>query len=265
MNEARVVNRLQSGQELRGDLASLFQLERASLGENLPQGLAFDVFHRDQLAILQLVEIEDPADVGRDHLARRAHLAPQELERPLVIDQVVAQPFERDVEPELQIVRSPDLAHPAATEEGLDTIALAGDRPVAQGGEDAFVTRRAGVGREELGAPARELASHTVERTGPVVGFEQRAHRALELGVAVAASSDEGLPVGQWLVEGREEDPLRCPLELVLSAAGVVLRAHRRTFGRRIGRTLRGSGLDVGQKLVKALSSDRPVVTPQRS
>ena len=77
------MDRLEPGEELRGDVLRLFQLERTSLLEDAEQRRAVDVLHRHQLAAVDLDEIEDPADVGRDHLAGGADLLAQQLEAPL--------------------------------------------------------------------------------------------------------------------------------------------------------------------------------------
>ena len=80
MDEACIVDGFETGQELRGDLSCLVEVQRRPFLENLLQRRAVDVLHRHQLLTVELLEIEDPADVGRDHLARRADLLAQGLE-----------------------------------------------------------------------------------------------------------------------------------------------------------------------------------------
>ena len=117
VHQARGVDRLEAGQELRGDLARLVERERAAGEEDLLQRHAVDVLHRHQLAAVELDEIEDAADVGRHDLARHAHLLAQRLERLRLGEQARAQRLERHVDPQLEIERAPHLAHAAAAEE----------------------------------------------------------------------------------------------------------------------------------------------------
>ena len=89
MDQAGGVDRLESGQELRGDVARLLQVQRASLAQHVGQRHAVHVLHRHQLAAVELDEVEHAADVRRDNLARRAHFLAQAGQRALVGEQPV--------------------------------------------------------------------------------------------------------------------------------------------------------------------------------
>ena len=56
-------------QELRGDVLGLLEVQRSALLEHLEQRAAVDVLHRHQLAAVDLDQVEDSADVWRNHLA----------------------------------------------------------------------------------------------------------------------------------------------------------------------------------------------------
>ncbi len=118
------MDRLEPGQELRGDVLRLLQLERPAFLEHAEQGGAVDVLHGHQLAAVDLDEVEDPADVGRDHLTRGADLLPQQLEPPLGLEEIIAQRFEPDLDPQLEIEGAPDLTHPTPPEHLKDLVAI---------------------------------------------------------------------------------------------------------------------------------------------
>ena len=63
----------------------------------------------------------------RDHLAGCPHLAPQRLQGALLLDEIGTQGLERQVDPQLQIPGTPDLAHAAAPQQRADAIALTED------------------------------------------------------------------------------------------------------------------------------------------
>ena len=78
MHQAGAVNRFQAGQELRGDFAGFLQPEWPAVAQDLGQRHPVDVFHRQQLPLAVVDEIEDAADVRRDHFPRGAHFASQQ-------------------------------------------------------------------------------------------------------------------------------------------------------------------------------------------
>ena len=125
VDETGLVDRLETGQELRGDVLRLFQLERAALLEHVEQRRPVDVLHRHQLAAVDLDQVEDPADVGRDHLAGGADLLPQQLEPALGFEEILTQRLERHLDPQLEVEGVPHLAHAAAAEHLEDLVTLA--------------------------------------------------------------------------------------------------------------------------------------------
>ena len=134
MDQPGLVNRFEAGQELRGDVLRLFQLQRPAFLEHAEQGRAVDVLHRHQLAALDLDEVEDPADVRRHHLTGSADLLPQQLETALGFEELRPQRLQRHLDPQLEVEGVPHLTHPAAAEHLEDLVALAehlalGERP----------------------------------------------------------------------------------------------------------------------------------------
>ena len=125
VHEPGGVDRLEPGQELRGDLAGLLEIQRASLAQQIGQGHPVDELHRHQLTAVELDQVEDAADVRRDDLACRADFLPQAVEGPLVGEQRHPHRLERDIHPQLEIEGAKNLAHAAAAEQRADAIAFA--------------------------------------------------------------------------------------------------------------------------------------------
>ena len=160
------MDRLEPGEELRGDVLGLLQLERSALLEDAEQRRAIDVLHGDQLAAVDLDEVEDPADVGRDHLASGANLLPQQLQPSLGLEEILAQRLEPDLDPQLEIEGPPDLTHPTATEHLEDLVALAQHLPDVEEAEPlGQIDRRPlrlGAGRQRL--VRRSFVIHCLSR-----------------------------------------------------------------------------------------------------
>ena len=133
-----LVDGLQPCQELRGDVLGLLQPQRAALPEHLEQGVAVHVLHGHQLAAIDLDEVEDPTDVGRNQLTGRPDLLPQQLEPSLGLEQILPQGLQPDFDPELEIEGPPDLTHPTATEHLEDLVAITQHLP---GREESEVLR----------------------------------------------------------------------------------------------------------------------------
>ncbi len=133
MDETGGMDRLEPRQELGADLAGLLQFERPALPQHLEQRLAVDVLHRHQLAPVDLDQIEDPADVGRDDLAGRAHLSAQHLEQLFAAAERDMERLERHVHPQLEVVGPPDFSHASAAEELENPVAVGENLPRLQG------------------------------------------------------------------------------------------------------------------------------------
>ena len=116
---------LEPGQELRRDLPGLLEAERASLLQHVGERDPVHELHRDQLAAVELDEVEHAAHVRRDHLARRADFLAQAVQRPLVGDQPGSHRLEGDVHAQLEIEGAKDLPHAAAPEQRADAVAVA--------------------------------------------------------------------------------------------------------------------------------------------
>ncbi len=127
VHQAGLVDRFQAGQELRGDLPGLRELQRGPHPEDVQERDAVDVLHRHQLLAVELHQVEDPADVRRDHLAGGADLLAQRLQSARVLEQLWPQRLQRHVDAQLEIGGPPDLAHPAAAQKRANAVALAQD------------------------------------------------------------------------------------------------------------------------------------------
>ncbi len=70
-------------------------------------------------------QVENPADVRRDHLAGGAHLLTQGLESTLVLQQARVQRLESHVDAQLEVERAPHFAHASPAEARADLVAIA--------------------------------------------------------------------------------------------------------------------------------------------
>ncbi len=127
MDETGLVDRLEPRKKLRGDVLGLLQFEGTTILEHLEQRAAVDILHRYKLEAVDLDQIEDPADVGRNHLAGGADLGSQRLAPAPIGKELWSQTFEGYLDPQLEVVGVPHLALPAAAEEGSNLITVAKD------------------------------------------------------------------------------------------------------------------------------------------
>jgi hypothetical protein len=74
---------------------------------------------------VHLDQVEDPADVGRDHLARGADLASQQVEASFVLEEILAQRLQRHLDPQLEVEGPPHLTHPSPAELRANLVAVA--------------------------------------------------------------------------------------------------------------------------------------------
>jgi hypothetical protein len=86
-----------------------------------------DVLHRNQLLAVELHEIENPADVGRDHFTSCADFLSQSGERLLFLYELGTRDLERDIDAKLQVISPPHFTHTATTEQRTDLETTAGD------------------------------------------------------------------------------------------------------------------------------------------
>ncbi len=113
---------IQSGQELRCDISCVPQLQRSFLFDHFHQRDSIDVFHGDQFVISFADQIENAADIGRNHFASDAHFAPDHVKRVLITLQIPPQCLERHIHSKLYIVRMPHFAHSAFTKAGQNRV-----------------------------------------------------------------------------------------------------------------------------------------------
>ena len=157
VHEPGRVDRLEPGEELRGDVARLGERQGAARLQGFAERRAVDVLHRQQLLSALVYQIEDAAHVRREHLSGGTDLASQQVAGALVPRVAGTHRLQRHVHPQLQIEGAVHLAHAAAAEQ------LANLVPVTEkaSGSGAVPRRRVG-------------------RVVPAGGFEERqAQQAL--------------------------------------------------------------------------------------
>ena len=114
MNDTRGVRGGQRRRDLNGDVDCLWERE-ATICESLPECVAGDVLHRDELlALRRFADSMDGADVGMIEGRRRPSLLPEARDSSAVLCEVGSQDFQRDHTLELDLAREPDLTHAAA-------------------------------------------------------------------------------------------------------------------------------------------------------
>ena len=128
VNQPGGVDRLETRQQLRGNLARPTDVQRPSLPQELGQRGAVHELHRHHLVAVLDDQIEHAADVRRDDLACGAHLAPQQLARAIVSNQLRSKRLERHLHAEFEIEGVPHLPLPAATQQPQQTIAPTEDQ-----------------------------------------------------------------------------------------------------------------------------------------
>ncbi len=128
MDDVAFVRGGEAGANLPRNLERAVFGETADAAEQRCEILAVDVFHRQEGAAVDLVDVVDAADVGVRHLARHAHFGVQLRQLRRIAVDVGGQELERDRLTELEIVGAINLAHPAAPAALDDAIAAAEQR-----------------------------------------------------------------------------------------------------------------------------------------
>ena len=139
MHEPGGVDRFEASQQLRGDLARPAEVQRPLLRKKVGERGAVHELHRHHLVAVLDNQVEHPADVWRDDLARATNLTPQQVPGAIVSDQVGSKRLERHFHAELHIEGMPHLSLTTATEHAQQAVAATEN----QGGE-----RATGVARE---------------------------------------------------------------------------------------------------------------------
>jgi hypothetical protein len=97
-----------------GDLHRLVLRKWSDASQQRGEVLAVDVFHREEVAPVDVADVVDAADVRVGDLPRDLDLVEKaRAARPVGLD-VARQELQRDALPELEIVGPIDLTHPAA-------------------------------------------------------------------------------------------------------------------------------------------------------
>ena len=129
MKHALFVRRRQPRAELPGDLHRLVLRKMPDAPEQRGEILAVDVFHREEVAPLDVADVVDAADVRVGDLPRDLDLVQKAGPSRRVRLDVARQELQRDALPELQIVGTIDLSHPAPTEQPIDPVSVRDHRP----------------------------------------------------------------------------------------------------------------------------------------
>ncbi len=133
----------QPGQELRRDLPRFAPAPVEPASSGCPSSVMPSMYSIDTSSWPSIsTRSKTRQTLGEITSRADAHLLPQGLERPLVLEQLSAQRLERHVDTQLQIEGPPDLAHAAAAQERPDPVAVAQDLTRGE--------RLARVGREWL-------------------------------------------------------------------------------------------------------------------
>ena len=183
MDEARLVDRRQAGQELGGDLLRLADRRAGPRSRSTSASVRpVDVLHADQLAPFDLDEVEHAAHIGRRHLRGPSALRAGGARAARGPAEVLAHRLQGHVDPQLQVVAAPDLAHAAAAEEGADAVAVPQHPPGARRSSRAARRVRppdARLSRFDRREGQFEEAGRTQSRLQRPVGERRGAARAL--------------------------------------------------------------------------------------
>jgi len=135
VEDAFLVGRGDSGAKLSRDLERLVLGQAADAAQQCRQILTVDVLHRDEVLAVDLADVVDAADVGVSHAQGEPNLVQESPQSSGIAFEFDGQEFERDRLAELEILGAVNLAHPTATEQTDDAVALAdqgaGSKPPA--------------------------------------------------------------------------------------------------------------------------------------
>ena len=95
MHESGGMDRFQPCQQLSGDLARPAEVQRPLLRKKLGERGAVHELHRHHLMAVLDNQVEHPADVRRDDLARATNLTAQQVPGAIVSNQVGSKRLER--------------------------------------------------------------------------------------------------------------------------------------------------------------------------
>jgi hypothetical protein len=127
MHDRSLVSCLEPGAHRGGDVDGPRHRQRAALLEHTRERGPIDELHGEEARSLVLADVEDPRDVGVRHLARRLHLAPEQLEHARLPDDLVAEQLQRDELVELPIEGRVDGTHATRTEQRTHLVAIRED------------------------------------------------------------------------------------------------------------------------------------------
>jgi hypothetical protein len=109
------VRGLQPGGDLNPEIDDFVRLQPLAVNA-LPEGLALEQLHRNEVPPLVLIDVVDRTDIGMIQRRGGARFALEALDRLAVAGQVLRQELQRDGALEPQILGPVDDAHAAGTE-----------------------------------------------------------------------------------------------------------------------------------------------------
>ena len=122
MDEAFLVRRVQGVGDLLEDVDRALRLECAFVGHELREVGALDIAHGEEQHAVVVACVEDRNDVGMVERSRDPRLPKEALTEAVVLGELGGDHLERDLSPELDLLRPVDGAHPSATDECLDPV-----------------------------------------------------------------------------------------------------------------------------------------------
>ena len=123
MQDLAVVCRRKAGAQLPCELERLVRWQPADAPQQRREILAVDVFHREEVLAAGFGDVVHAAHVRMGDLPRQPNFLMEAREPVGAIRDLLRQEFQRDRLSELQVFRSIDFAHAAATQQADDAVA----------------------------------------------------------------------------------------------------------------------------------------------
>jgi len=130
VDDTAAVREARGPEDLNREVDGALGRERALVVDELLQRSAGDVLHRDVRRVVPLAAVVDRHDVLVLQARRGRRLTAEALDELGVGGEALVQDLQRDLAPELEVLRTVDLRHPARTDVGDDLVAAVDHRVV---------------------------------------------------------------------------------------------------------------------------------------
>ena len=110
MEHPLLVSRGKPGAKLTGNLEAALFREAADASQERAEVLAFDIFHREEIAPVDFADVVHPAHIAMRHLPGDPHFLVEECKPVRIRLEIVGQELERDFLVEREILNAKDLA-----------------------------------------------------------------------------------------------------------------------------------------------------------